>query len=213
MTMRKEKLVCSDYHKQNMGNACFTLSNVLSPEECLAFIQRAEQHGFEKAMVSSRHGAVINLNVRNNDRVIVDDPELAEQIWQRIKHLLPVMQQGREIRGLNERFRFYRYTEGQVFRWHCDGYFERENGEQSVLTFLIYLNDDYVGGETNFEWTKVKGETGMGLIFPHHLVHQGNAVLGDGVKYVIRTDVMYGRVGHFTDISRANYFSNERKAF
>lgn len=210
MTMRKEKLVSSDYHKENMGNACFTLSAVLTPEECQAFIQRAEQHGFEKAMVSSRHGAVINLNVRNNDRVILDDPELAEQIWQRVKHLLPVMQQGREIRGLNERFRFYRYTEGQVFRWHHDGYFERENGDQSALTFLIYLNEEYLGGETNFEWTRVKAKTGMGLVFPHHLVHQGNAVLGDGVKYVIRTDVMYGRVGHFTDISRANYFKSER---
>jgi hypothetical protein len=39
-----------------------------------------------------------------------------------------------------------------------------------------------MGGETNFEWTKVKGKTGMGLIFPHHLVHQGNAVLGDERK-------------------------------
>jgi predicted 2-oxoglutarate/Fe(II)-dependent dioxygenase YbiX len=122
------------------------------------------------------------------------------------------MQQGREIRGLNERFRFYRYTEGQVFRWHHDGYFERDNGEQSVLTFLIYLNEDYLGGETNFEWTKVKGKTGMGLIFPHHLVHQGNAVLGDGVKYVIRTDVMYGRVGNFTDVSRATYFKSDKEA-
>jgi predicted 2-oxoglutarate/Fe(II)-dependent dioxygenase YbiX len=202
MTIRKENLLSTSYHKENMGNASFTLSGVLTPKECLDFIERSENHGFEKAMVSSRHGAVINLNVRNNDRVILDDPELAEQIWQRVKHLLPVIQQGREIRGLNERFRFYRYTEGQVFRWHHDGYFERDNGEQSALTFLIYLNEDYLGGETNFEWTRVKAKTGMGLVFPHHLVHQGNAVLGDGVKYVIRTDVMYGQVGKFTDISK-----------
>jgi len=202
MTIRKEKLISTSYHKENIGNASFTLSSVLTPEECQEFIERAENHGFEKAMVSSRHGAVINLNVRNNDRVILDDPELAEQIWQRVKHLLPVIQQGREIRGLNERFRFYRYTEGQVFRWHHDGYFERDNGEQSVLTFLIYLNEGYMGGETNFEWTRVYAKTGMGLVFPHHLVHQGNPVLGDGVKYVIRTDVMYGQVGKFTDISK-----------
>ena len=210
MTIRKEKLVCSSYHKENLGNSSFTLSSIFSPQECAELINKAEQHGFEKAMISSRHGAVINLNVRNNDRVIWDNPELATQIWDRVKHLLPTIQQGREIRGLNERFRFYRYTEGQVFRWHCDGYFERDNGEKSVLTFLIYLNEDYMGGETNFEWTKVHGKTGMGLIFPHHLVHQGNAVVGNGVKYVIRTDVMYGREGNFTDISRANYFKSER---
>jgi hypothetical protein len=77
-----------------MGNASFTLSGVLTPIECLDFIERAENHGFEKAMISSRHGAVINLNVRHNDRVILDDPELAEKIWQRVKHLLPVMSAG-----------------------------------------------------------------------------------------------------------------------
>lgn len=56
----------------------------------------------------------------------------------------------------------------------------------------------------------VYGKPSMCLVVWYHLVHQGNAVLGDGVKYVIRTDVMYGRVGHFTDISRANYFQSER---
>ncbi len=194
--------------RYNIGNAGFTLQPVLTPEECMAFIERAENYGFDKAMVNSRQGAVVNLNVRNNDRAIIDDVALAEHIWQRVKHLLPVMQQGREIRGLNERFRFYRYTDGQQFVWHHDGHFARANGEQSVLSFLIYLNDGYTGGATNFEWTRVEGKTGMGLVFPHHLVHQGNPVL-TGVKYVIRTDVMYGAVGQFTDVSRSTYIKNE----
>jgi prolyl 4-hydroxylase len=199
-------------HKENIGNASFTLHPIFSPEECQAFIERAENHGFEKAMVSSRQGAVVNLNVRNNDRVIVDDTELAEKIWQRVKSKLPVMQRGREIRGLNERFRFYRYTEGQKFVWHRDGYFARSNGEESVLTFMIYLNDEYTGGETHFEWTSIRGKTGMGLVFSHDLLHEGGAVL-NGVKYVIRTDVMYGPVGKFTDLSRAEYYKNERSGF
>ena len=194
-----------DTHKYNMGNASFTLHPIFTPEECQTFIVRAENQGFEKAMISSRRGAVIDLNVRNNDRVIWDDPELAERIWQRVKDYLPVVQGGREIRGLNERFRYYRYTQGQRFAWHQDGYFERSNGERSLLSFLIYLNEDYEGGATKFEWTQVQGKTGMGLIFPHGLVHEGGAVIGDGVKYVIRTDVMYGAVGTFSKVSSTTY--------
>lgn len=197
-------------HKENIGNASFTLQQIFSPEECRGLIERAENQGFEVAMVNSRRGAVVDLNIRSNDRVIWDDLELAELVWQRVKDYLPVMQQGREIRGLNERFRYYRYTEGQVFRWHHDGYFARDNGEQSLLTFLIYLNEGYEGGATKFEWTQVQGKTGMGLVFPHGLVHEGGVVLGDGVKYVIRTDVMYGPVGKFTDVSRVVYSSQKR---
>ena len=112
---------------------------------------------------------------------------------------------GREIRGLNERFRYYRYTRGQRFAWHHDGYFERSNGERSLLSFLIYLNEGYEGGATKFEWTHVRGKTGMGLLFPHGLVHEGSPVLGEGVKYVIRTDVMYAAEDKFTEMSSATY--------
>ena len=192
-------------HKENIGNASFTLHPIFTPEECQAFIERAENHGFEKAMINSRRGAVVDLNVRNNDRVIWDDPELAELVWQRVKDYLPVIQGGREIRGLNERFRYYRYTRGQRFAWHHDGYFERSNGERSLLSFLIYLNEGYEGGATKFEWTHVRGKTGMGLLFPHGLVHEGSPVLGEGVKYVIRTDVMYAAEDKFTEMSSATY--------
>ena len=192
-------------HKENIGNASFTLHPIFTPEECQAFIERAENHGFEKAMINSRRGAVIDLNVRNNDRVIWDDPDLAEIVWQRVKDYLPVVQGGREIRGLNERFRYYRYTRGQRFAWHHDGYFERTNGERSLLSFLIYLNEGYEGGTTKFEWTQVHGKTGMGLIFPHGLVHEGSPVIGDSVKYVIRTDVMFSPEGKFSEMSNATY--------
>ena len=97
------------------------------------------------------------------------------------------------IVGLNERFRYYKYLTGQYFKWHRDGPFRRSPTEQSHLTVLIYLNDDCQGGETEFEGLeedKIKPEPGRMLVFTHPLVHQGNPVLW-GVKYVLRTDVMY----------------------
>ena len=97
--------------------------------------------------------------------------------------------------GLNERFRFYRYDPGEQFAPHTDGCFRRDNGEESLLTFMIYLNEGCEGGETNFGEVRIVPKTGMTLIFDHYLLHEGAAVVS-GRKYVLRSDVMYGRVGH-----------------
>jgi prolyl 4-hydroxylase len=67
----------------------------------------------------------------------------------------------------------------------------RPNGEQSMLTFMLYLNGDFEGGETNFQsGVSVKPETGMVLVFRHALFHEGAAVTS-GRKYVLRSDVMF----------------------
>ena len=58
-----------------------------------------------------------------------------------------------------------RYSPGQEYRPHFDAIANETN--QRVMTFLVYLNDDYEGGETEFLATglKIKGRTGDGLLF------------------------------------------------
>ena len=58
-----------------------------------------------------------------------------------------------------------RYSAGQEYKPHFDAIDQTEN--QRVLTFLVYLNDDFQGGETEFLSTglKVKGGKGDGLLF------------------------------------------------
>ena len=71
---------------------------------------------------------------------------------------------------------------------------------------MIYLNDDFEGGSTDFKRTDEVPKTGMAykefkvwpkggmlLLFPHKLMHQGSPVTR-GAKYVLRTDVMYKRI-------------------
>jgi hypothetical protein len=184
-------------NKSLYGEGVFTLHPILDYRECQALIGRAEAVGFEMASIITARGAQVVEEVRNNDRVIIDDEALAAALWERVHEYVPRSLMGREVMGLNERFRFYRYVPGQRFRWHSDGCFQRENGERSLLTFMIYLNEGYTGGHTRFEWTQVSGRTGMALVFGHGLIHEG-AVLETGRKYVIRSDVMYGPVGKFS---------------
>lgn len=172
----------------------FTISNVLTADECREQIAFAERRGFDVATIEARDGPRVDREMRNNDRVIVDDIERAEGLWRRVAKFMPRSRYGRQVRGLNERLRYYRYNPGQRFSWHYDGSFERDNGEASLFTFMIYLNDGYQGGTTCFEELEVQGKLGMALVFEHEQLHEGAEVTA-GIKYVLRSDVMYGPLG------------------
>ena len=173
-----------------------TVDGFFSPEECAQQIARSEGEGYEAATISTRGGAVMNTEIRNNDRLIADDPELAAMLWQRIQPFVPSPLFDREAIGLNERLRYYRYEPGQTFKPHQDGSFRRDNGEKSQVTFMVYLNDGFGGGSTNFDLRRPYGEVeivpkaGTALLFVHSFRHEG-AIVTSGAKYVLRSDVMY----------------------
>jgi prolyl 4-hydroxylase len=164
-----------------------TVENFLTEQECNDFIDLGERLGFERAKIDT--GSLMP-EVRNNDRAFYENVELAEKLFQRLK-LYVVSKIGNSVAvGLNELFRLYKYQKGQQFKGHQDGSFIRNDVEASYYTFLVYLNDNYQGGETIFLKHKISPKTGMGLIFLHKLYHEGSEVLS-GTKYVMRSDVMY----------------------
>ncbi len=183
------------------GEAVFTISEFLAPEECDAFIAQSEMLGYGDALL----GGEVVKDFRDNDRLIHDDPSLAARLFERARPLLPPVTEGRELVDFNERWRFYRYGPGQTFKPHHDGAYHRfEKLQASELTFLIYLNDDFTGGGTNFfhdfETYLRFGDVprlcvtpvrGTALVFRHRQLHEGG-IVESGRKYVLRTDVMYG---------------------
>lgn len=177
---------------KDFGNGIFTIDHFFSVEECQDWIQKSESIGYEEAKVGLGKKQVMMKEVRNNERLIYDSEELAVNLWERVKDFVPKETYlGRAI-GLNERFRFYKYFPGQEFKPHQDGSFIRNVHEWSSYTFMVYLNEEMVGGETIFNEHSIKPVTGKALIFKHELVHQGSKVI-EGVKYVLRSDVMYRR--------------------
>ncbi len=172
-----------------------TLTGLFSPEECDALVAYAERLGFGVAPISTGGGFALMPEVRNNTRAMVDDRPRAEALWERIGPLTLPRTGLRKV-GLNERLRFYRYAPGQYFRWHSDGSFRRHNGERSHVTAMLYLNEGFVGGSTDFDVDgqvlRIEPRTGQVLLFSHSLRHQGAPVL-EGRKYVLRSDVMFLR--------------------
>jgi prolyl 4-hydroxylase len=180
--------------KTEIHSKAFLLENVLNSQECQRLIDLAESKNFESAPISSSYGPVIDMDLRNNDRVMWNDDALTNSLWQKVEEFVPKKWQARPVVGFNERIRFYRYTTNQHFTWHYDGEYQRENGHCSFFSVLLYLNDEFEGGATEFEFGLVKPKKGSMLVFRHTYYHQGAPVIS-GTKYVLRTDLMYDRLG------------------
>ncbi len=170
----------------------WTIPDVLSAAECAEAIERIEQLGPAAAPVSTPRGFVMMPDVRNNERVMFDDVPLAARLFARIQGALPPVLCGMNAVGANERFRCYRYQPGQQFAAHYDGAYVRTSQERSLLTLIVYLNDDFEGGRTAFLDFGLEAipKTGTALVFQHLLLHEGCTV-HSGVKYAMRSDVMY----------------------
>ncbi|WP_020476026.1 2OG-Fe(II) oxygenase [Zavarzinella formosa] len=178
-------------HEKLLGEAIAVIHEFLTAGECGLLIDRAEGAGFQLAGVGGHQHESIATHIRNNDRATITDPELAAFLWERFAPFAPEQIRGWKPFGLDPRMRFYRYDAGQRFAPHYDGSTIWEDGARSWLTFMVYLSGGTVGGETLFRpaGIAVVPEAGKALIFEHHILHEGSAVVG-GRKYVVRSDVM-----------------------
>lgn len=185
---------------------CFVIHNALDHSTCTRLLSDELKQSFKKA------NGNYPTNYRNNDRHVVDDPELASYLFEKIHDYLPPVittvsaiasENGSWVLSqLNNRIRFCRYSAQQYFHRHLDGIHYRSQTEQSKLTFMIYLNDaeEFQGGRTLFykskeaqeiwaSYTPCKGDV---IVFDHNVWHEGEE-LSAGEKFVLRSDILYKR--------------------
>lgn len=139
----------------------YQLLNVFTEAECARLIQQSESLGYLKDAAVS-----LPREVRHNDNVTLIVDEVTERlIWQRVApwvaQNLKIFENKQPL-GINTRFRFYRYQQGDYFKFHIDGDWPgsrivdrklQHNGypdRYSKMTFLILLTDEFRGGETRF---------------------------------------------------------------
>ena len=87
----------------------------------------------------------------------------------------------------SEDFQINRYDENQEYKWHTDqGYDYRKKTGMFTRQFsiVVYLNDDFDGGETEFQFAKFTPKKGACLIFPSNFMFSHCArPVKNGVKY------------------------------
>lgn len=194
------------------------LRGLLSPAECQSFISQAESFGIEPTGY--------RMSIRQTDRVAAKSTAVAEWLMNRIRPFLQPINLSMSNKkwpkgvpwffprrnwnpvGLNEMFRLCRYEPGGFFLPHHDAGFVRSESERSLKTFMIYLNNDFEGGATNFYRESqrhyqpgdlaniiysFRPEAGDALIFNSAMLHDGEKVMS-GRKYIMRSEIMYSSV-------------------
>lgn len=167
----------------------WTIQNFLGATICNELIEKSEKIGYQEATVSLPEGGKMMKGLRDNYRVNLKDPEFAENLFQSIGAFLPRLDECSTAVGLSEMVRFYRYDKNQRFKRHIDGRVI-DAGRESRLTFMVYLNDKFSGGETKFDDAVISPTTGMALLFIHEQKHESLPIRA-GTKYVLRSDVFY----------------------
>jgi prolyl 4-hydroxylase len=204
------------YTSHNIGNSVevivpgnlYIIDNFLSDEECDKLVNLAEETGFKAATVNIGGGmGKLMKDIRDCDRCMIDDFKAAEIILSRIRDILPKINEGGILSCVNQRFRILKYSESGKFETHIDGLFPRDMddySERSVFTLHIYLSDSNGnGGETIFydntgslfekgseSFACIPKKGRLAIFRQNDFAHCGSEVFS-GLKYTVRTDIMY----------------------
>lgn len=170
----------------------FTIDNLYTNEEIINnihFIENADNRERTFTEQPFKNGKIIN-------------EELSNQIYSRIKSFLPKIYIDRNNKKWQPiettKYIFYsKLIENNMFGIHTDtgSVYDIQNKKYSKFTLLTYLNDNFVGGNTQFydgsfnETVTIVPIKNKTLIFDIDLFHKGNMIIS-GIKYWIGTEIV-----------------------
>lgn len=161
---------------------------LLTEAEC-DYLRRATGDAFEPSMVFDSNRRLVQDQIRTSDGAaihwLIEDPAVVA-LNRRVAAISHSAYENGEALAL------LRYSPGQEYRPHFD--FVTGAANRRLQTALIYLNDNYEGGQTRFVQTGlcVKGGTGDVILFrnegadggPNPLSEHAGMPVTQGIKYL-----------------------------
>jgi len=205
-----------------LENRISILHQLLSPSDCKTLIESLENLGLELSSTQINYRSNHRRRIKSPDLSLqifskigkfLEPIVLTEEDDQQTGH-------GFKLHGIWEPsylasdWVFSKYITGTHFGPHYDSPTVINFGERSLQTIIIYLSDNFLGGATNFfddikqapdpkdnnifmgdrdnVIKTISPTQGSGLLFHHHLLHEGE-VIKEGYKYILRSDIVYKR--------------------
>lgn len=175
------------------------IPDAISEQKVLRWRNLADNSYGERLKVIHQSSTVNSMRLVEDDRRIselIDSREYQRELNNDIKQLFTRLAQEKYHRHLDwfERPQILRYRQGGLYVKHADSEnFDTDFGAWNKtidrdLSLLVYLNDDFEGGELLFEKFNfhIRPEPGMAVIFPsdHRYIHEAQRV-NSGVRYAI----------------------------
>ena len=165
------------------------IDGLLSPQECAFLIELADPRMKRATIFHDAEQRFVEDDVRRSDKA--GFPIVSEWPFVRAINLRIAVATGTDV-NCGEPLQVLRYGDTQEYRPHFDAIAGMDNPR--VLTALIWLNEEYEGGETRFEELGIveRGRTGDLMLFANTVPdgspdertrHSGAPVLS-GVKYM-----------------------------
>jgi prolyl 4-hydroxylase len=145
--------------------------DIFTPAECAYLIEAATPLMSPSVVVDERSGRLVPHPIRTSDTALfpwlLADPAITALNRRLAVASGTALDQGEPLQVL-------RYTPGQQYRDHLDAIAGASN--QRIMTMIVYLTDDYDGGETRFVQAGIdhRGRRGDALLF-HNALADGRA--------------------------------------
>ena len=155
----------------------YFVPNFLTKKDCTYLMELLNELNFTKAHQFEKG--------RHNKEIFTENEIIKNIIISKIPKCVNKL----DVKAISETFEFYKYEIGDFIKPHTDSSVELENGFNSNYTAIVYLNDNYFGGETYFETKnlKIKPESGALLLFKQELVHEA-LIVQNGTKLIYRSN-------------------------
>jgi hypothetical protein len=137
-----EELICIFFHWNIARLEYVEIDNFLTDEQCDEIIK--EQTSMTDSMVLLEGKAQVVESIRSN-KVGMYNGAYSSFVNDKLKELCGDL----ELEGLQ----LLKYDKGNKFTPHLD---QKYNGKERLFTTILYLNDDYKGGNTNFPTAGLK---------------------------------------------------------
>ena len=178
--------------------------DLLTPEECKEIIDTVPLGEYERATGFNEKTSASIVTEHRSNITYIDRPFRLAHVQQRLTKFIESELEGNSVykKGCIETpLQLQRYAVGQQYKAHID-FFNGPGQPKSfdvdrIASVILYLNDDFEGGETFFTALNidVKPKAGMALFFRYdynelldnmNTFHAGMPV-SDGVKYIVTT--------------------------
>lgn len=166
---------------KKVSDGIWILPNMLDTKLCFEILNTAQKLQFQSAKQMAFG--------RNNKEVFLSEPNLHSKLNDQLRQFTIKWENNNIQLEISSRpIELYRYDRGDFITPHTDRA-ESNNIQNSIFTLVIYLSDDFSGGNTRFCDLKIdlKPKKGSAILFDHSLKHEA-LMVHSGTKIILRTN-------------------------